>query len=70
MTVSLKRRLDRVMLNRPSHPNEEQMAAHSELISYLDQLASRKSQGDVAVQQEIDDFCLALAMTVKPRAQR
>jgi len=46
------------------------MAAHSELISYLDQLASRKSQGDVAVQQEIDDFCLALAMTVKPRAQR
>ena len=60
MTVSLKRRLDRVILNRPSHPTSEQLSAYAELIAHLDHLALRKAQGDAGVQQEIELICQRL----------
>lgn len=58
------------MNKMPIRPSAEHCLAHSELISYLDQLALRKAQGDACVQQEIDDCCSFLMSAFKTRARR
>ena len=60
MSVSLKRRLERVMNKMPVRPSAEQLSAHAESISYLDHFALRKAQGDADVQQEIELICREL----------
>lgn len=60
MSASLKRRIDRVINKTPIRPSAEQLLAHAELMSYLDELASRKARGDADVQQEIELICQRL----------
>lgn len=66
MSASLKRRLEHVANKTPTPPSAEQLLAYTELITYLDQLASRKARGDVGVQQEIELICRHLHECKKP----